>query len=259
MAKKALQQALQARRSAVPTTPDSTDNVPPTSSHQPSSTDQPSQTTATPHASKVKFDFITDNDRVPVNDEILPTTITHLSQLQGLFNNLRCGFCGKKEIVLEKTGRKGLNVTLQSRCRECLAVGGTANTSRKVVGSSEYEVNNCIAAAALNAGIGHAKLTKFSEVVGLHRQSSCTFSRKLDKCHKATELLKREVCERARDIVVSLYSKDRDGYFQIEVTFDGTWQKRGHTSNNGAAAVLCAVTGLVLDYHIMSKHCQVNK
>ena len=41
------------------------------------------------------------------------------------------------------------------------------------------------------------------------------------------------------------------------VSFDGSWQKRGHTSLYGLATVIDVLTGLVLDYEILSKYCHV--
>ncbi|KAL8589053.1 hypothetical protein ACOMHN_055066 [Nucella lapillus] len=39
------------------------------------------------------------------------------------------------------------------------------------------------------------------------------------------------------------------------VSFDGTWHKRGFTSNYGVGIVIDVMTGLVLDYEVLSKYC----
>ena len=41
-----------------------------------------------------------------------------------------------------------------------------------------------------------------------------------------------------------------------DVPLDGTWQKRGFTSLNGAAADLSIDTGRVIDIDVMSRYCQ---
>ena len=41
----------------------------------------------------------------------------------------------------------------------------------------------------------------------------------------------------------------------ITVSFDGSWHKRGHTSMYGVAAVIDVLTGLVVDYVVLSKYC----
>ena len=46
---------------------------------------------------------------------------------------------------------------------------------------------------------------------------------------------------------------DEDSIPNVEVSFDGTWMKRGHTSHIGAAAVIMDVhTGFVLEYEVLS-------
>ncbi|KAJ4447837.1 hypothetical protein ANN_09845 [Periplaneta americana] len=41
----------------------------------------------------------------------------------------------------------------------------------------------------------------------------------------------------------------------ISVSFDGTWLTRGHSSMYGVGSVIDLLTGFVLDYTVMSKHC----
>ena len=40
----------------------------------------------------------------------------------------------------------------------------------------------------------------------------------------------------------------------ITVSFDGSWHNRGHTSRYGVAAVIDVLTGLVVDYVVLSKY-----
>ncbi|KAK4321930.1 hypothetical protein Pmani_007312 [Petrolisthes manimaculis] len=48
-----------------------------------------------------------------------------------------------------------------------------------------------------------------------------------------------------------------NGMYDMKVIFDGSWQKRGHTSNLALGAVKEAETGLVLDYETVSKMCEM--
>ncbi|KAK3923625.1 hypothetical protein KUF71_002033 [Frankliniella fusca] len=43
----------------------------------------------------------------------------------------------------------------------------------------------------------------------------------------------------------------------VVVSFDGSWHKRGRTSNYGLVAVIEVNTGLVIDYEILSKYCHL--
>lgn len=48
---------------------------------------------------------------------------------------------------------------------------------------------------------------------------------------------------------------DNDGILNIDVSFDGTWMKRGHTSHFGAAVVIDSPTGFIVDYEVLSNYC----
>ncbi|GFT90532.1 uncharacterized protein TNCV_1663791 [Trichonephila clavipes] len=39
----------------------------------------------------------------------------------------------------------------------------------------------------------------------------------------------------------------------VNVSYDGTWQKRGHTSNLGLGIIIDILSGLVLDFEVLSK------
>lgn len=41
----------------------------------------------------------------------------------------------------------------------------------------------------------------------------------------------------------------------IDVSFDGTWQRRGHVSHYGVGVVVDVLTGYVMDFYVMSTYC----
>ena len=49
---------------------------------------------------------------------------------------------------------------------------------------------------------------------------------------------------------------DEGGVVDVAVSFDGSWQTRGHHSNIGAGFVIDSYTGGILDYEVKSKVCQ---
>ena len=46
-----------------------------------------------------------------------------------------------------------------------------------------------------------------------------------------------------------------DEITDVSISCDGTWQKRGFTSLNGAVIIMSTDTGKVLDVEVMSRHC----
>jgi len=65
------------------------------------------------------------------------------------------------------------------------------------------------------------------------------------------------------DAIVSHYKSlglapdifENDGIMNIDVSFDGTWQKRGHNSTVGVQFVIECLTGIVVDFDVQSTYC----
>ncbi|KAJ8034117.1 hypothetical protein HOLleu_20825 [Holothuria leucospilota] len=69
-----------------------------------------------------------------------------------------------------------------------------------------------------------------------------------------TEQQMKEAVERAKLAVLGRPPNPSETV-DIVVTFDGTWAKRGFTSNFGVGVVMSADTGEVLDRKVLSKIC----
>ncbi|KAK8375956.1 hypothetical protein O3P69_008586 [Scylla paramamosain] len=48
---------------------------------------------------------------------------------------------------------------------------------------------------------------------------------------------------------------DAGGVLKLDVSFDATWMKRGHTSKVGMSVMIDVYTGFIIDYEILSKFC----
>ena len=48
-----------------------------------------------------------------------------------------------------------------------------------------------------------------------------------------------------------------DDIINIAVSYDGSWQKRGHSSQYGVGTIIELETGLILDYEAYSLYCHV--
>ncbi|KAK4329594.1 hypothetical protein Pmani_000069 [Petrolisthes manimaculis] len=65
----------------------------------------------------------------------------------------------------------------------------------------------------------------------------------------------KDVMNSAITAIKQLHSA-KNGVYDIKVIYDGSWQKRGHTSNLAVGEVIEAETGLVIDYETVSKYCE---
>lgn len=46
-----------------------------------------------------------------------------------------------------------------------------------------------------------------------------------------------------------------DDILDIAISYDGTWQKRGFSSHNGIGIITDLLTGLVVDFEVLSNFC----
>jgi len=184
------------------------------------------------------------------------TTVVHLEMLANLFHNVVCGAChGPVSLRQDNIASRGFSVCLRITCDICGIVSSTY-TSR-TNDNNAPEVNKAMVASTLSVGLGHTTMSKICEVLGMASLTLKTHQKLVNEIHSSSTLTLMNGLNHARDIVKQVHQPDEEGFFNIPVSFDGTWHKRGHTSNHGAAAVICAVTGLVIDAHVMSLHCQV--
>ena len=71
-----------------------------------------------------------------------------------------------------------------------------------------------------------------------------------DRLGDAVEKVAKSMIEAASEV------KQKEGK-DVGISFDGTWQKRGHSSLNGVAAAISITNGKVLDVEVLSRHRKV--
>lgn len=69
----------------------------------------------------------------------------------------------------------------------------------------------------------------------------------------------KSVLEKCRSAVFQNYEQKGldDGCVNVDATFDGSWHKRGHKSKFDIGAVIDVDCGLVIEYHVCSKLCNM--
>lgn len=82
----------------------------------------------------------------------------------------------------------------------------------------------------------------------------------VDIVHENSEKLREKTREKTLQAVRKAYveldpSLAKVEILDVKVTYDGSWHTRGHSSNVGIGIVIDVLTGLVLDYVVLSKYC----
>ena len=68
---------------------------------------------------------------------------------------------------------------------------------------------------------------------------------------------KESVLRKSYQVVRNMHTVDEGEVLDTQMSFDGSWHKRGYTSLHGIAFVIDIMTGLVVDYEVLSKYCHM--
>lgn len=97
--------------------------------------------------------------------------------------------------------------------------------------------------------------------MNMDKMSSRPFSAHTGEMSKVISNIGYKCLEKARARVREVetennYDINDESIIDVSVSYDGTWHKRGHTSNYGIGVVIELQTGLVIDYAVLSKFCR---
>ncbi|KAK3920022.1 Alpha-keto-acid decarboxylase, partial [Frankliniella fusca] len=161
-------------------------------------------------------------------DELLPLRFTEEDDLENilvqksvfskLFKNYLCPECKKKNVSVNFEDRKGFCYLISVKCQLCESLIVQEHTSGRV-----HDDNSTRPPFSVN--------------------------RHIDEMLLETRGIIREV------YVNEDPSLQDSPVIDITVSFDGSWQKRGPTSNYGVGFVVDTKTGLILDMACASKYC----
>ena len=102
-----------------------------------------------------------------------------------------------------------------------------------------FDVNRRIVNGFLEIGKGHAAIEQFSMTTGLPIMSTSTYSDHIKNIADDNVKLKEEILklsllyDRHTGIQTPSVCIGDDDILDLTVSYDGTWHKRGHTSNYG--------------------------
>lgn len=185
--------------------------------------------------------------------------IVDITCLQDLFSKCACTACHSQTLKVSASDSYGFAHNLKLSCTSCGYIT-CGFTSKKSEASQSYDVNKRIVNAFNDMGQGYASLQLFCSSMNMKPMTHKTFDMHITKI--------KAVC---REVVSNVLSQTRqsvkEAYFEVDpaiannptlditVSYDGTWQKRGHTSNYGVGCVVDVFTGYVIDFEVMSKFC----
>ena len=185
--------------------------------------------------------------------------LVDIAILAAVIELLRCPSCKQGHIVFEEDQKAKMGLAslfiLKCTTRKC-SYNKSFYTSGKTNNSKAFEVNRRAVLATRNIGVGHQGLVKFACVMNmLPPRNENAYRDHVQAVHGAAKHVATESMSRAADKVKEFYEPDEEGIYNIAVSGDGTWRKRGFSSSFGVVTVMSTVTGKALDCEIMSKEC----
>ena len=181
--------------------------------------------------------------------------------------HLMCPECSRKELCFEiqpskACGFSNYAVLSCSACHFiifkdylCKRVGNSSSTR------SPFEVNVLSTLAFRGIGCGFSAMKNWSGTMNmLNCLSQDSYHQNQLKVAEASKNTFEDISNKSVKVIFDAYSKlgvdpDEKGVLDIGVTFDGSWQKRGHSSHDGMASVIDIVTGLPIDFEVLSNFC----
>ena len=144
--------------------------------------------------------------------------------------------------------RKGFALSLELGCCRC---------DRK---PSPFVINELVTLLFSRLGLGHTAMKEFCGVLGMRGMHLKTFQKKELQVTRKTLEATENGLDQSIAVVRAMHCDlnpdfPSDQPVPITVSFDGTWHKRGHMSMHGVAAVIEVMTGLVVDYIVLSTYC----
>lgn len=183
-------------------------------------------------------------------------------------NSVLCKECFRMSMSLNVKRHKGLAAEICLHCTDChhsvsfwssdhVQIGQDETGSEK---STYYDVNIRCVYALRSIGKGSSAGEMFCGVMNLPPPPR-KFSKYNSVVGSSVEDIAQESMKEAVEEAVELNKENPDAQNprDLTVALDGTWQKRGHTSQNGVITATSVDTGKVIDVVIKSKHCRCPK
>ena len=124
---------------------------------------------------------------------------------------------------------------------------------RRKVGQAGFDINKRIILSFREIGKGYSALEDFCGVMNMTPpMAKTTYYKHIPSVHEAyvttaSESMKTAVNELKEDVTQMI---------DIDVSVDGTWQRRGHASLNGVTTVISADNGKCVDFQVLTKSCK---
>jgi hypothetical protein len=180
-------------------------------------------------------------------------------------DKLICEFCKTNSVNFEVRQRNGFAFNLLFICKSCGEVCVDTCSSARTdpnKNNSTFVINEKVVHSFTKVGLGIAALQDISASINMYCILTSSFYHHLEAVKSQAIQLKKEVLSKSRKIVQQVHRSlnpdlQSEKVIDILSSYDGSWHKRGFTSLFGFGCVIDVLTGLVVDYEVLSKYCHM--
>lgn len=211
-----------------------------------------------PSPSSVKRkNLLTKESDIPVVTQ--ENVLVKKQSLEELASNVCCPECFENMKCIFT--RKHADSSFKIVCTKCSYIAKDTAEDHKSKEKGIYEITIMIVYAVMLLGYRYSGFEKLCSLLSMRHVSFRVYRKYASLVTKCAIEETKSLLETSRKAVIQYYGEvlkrfpDKDGILDIDVTYDGSWHTRGHKSLLGVGAVVDANSGLVVDFHTVSKLC----
>ena len=182
--------------------------------------------------------------------------LVDMAILNDTISSLRCAECGNFTLTLIENSfkRKGCASYLRILCENC---GWKKEDYSSKKQTQCFEVNRRLVYAMRSLGKGHSGAKKFCTLMNMPPPSGAKpFAKSSHTIVKHVKNIAKKSMANAASEIRNTQNAGENDIVNCPVSCDGTWQKRGYSSQNGCVAVISVDTGKVLDAEALTQACK---
>lgn len=194
--------------------------------------------------------------------------LVDVASLSKFLESLPCKYCLDINPKITVSKIFGFAQQISVHCNSCNETNSFQTSQRinhndnKSKRKNPFDVNRRIVKTFASIGKGHMAIETFSMCMNMPCLQQSAFGKHVKALVDVSKQCAEECLKNARVEVEKAYSEiehtfDNAKPINIGVSYDGSWQKRGFTSKYGVGCVIEVITGLVIDYVVLSKYCRV--
>lgn len=215
---------------------------------------------ALPHIETRSFTKLKDYDiTVPEKDSgMTGNRILDIGILSNVISLLACPECKQiSTMEVNETCKQGLVNRMTVKC-VCTWEHSFWTSKRLPSKSRGFDVNCRFTYAMRQCGQGYAGIERFTTLMDMPPPfTQNNYDKIVKKIRNSVKLVAKKSMKDAATEVKSLSKGNpSDNIYDIPVSCDGTWQRRGFSSLNGTVSCISMDTGKVLDVVPMSRYCK---